>query len=86
MTPFAKSTLTFHTPSGDGPLKDWLFCRLVTRPNSFDEVIGMREQGRWKRYPLGGCDHSIHSKPKFYRLLNWECGRAFSSEDDPINI
>src|SRR6516165_9627787 len=33
----------------------------------------------------GSCDPQVHGKPEFYRLLNWKCGRAFSSEN-PVDI
>ena len=40
------------------------------RQNSFDDVIGEREQGSGERYSLGICDRSIYGKSECDRPLN----------------
>jgi len=67
------------------PLHYGNVSRLTAQPNSFDDVVGAREQSRGKRYSLGGSDLLIHGKPEFYRLLNWKCRRAFSLEN-PVYV
>lgn len=88
--PFATSTLTFHAPSGDGPLTDWLFCRLVTRAIGSTDASGAfilvrkgkghgDREDRFERHRRHGAHGFSHHREHSHGMRRFNSNQGFGN-------